>query len=72
MEGLDTSLVSKDSIDKDNKAVKDSMDKDNMDTMVSMDRTEQEASLVIKLCYASFLVILVVFIFLPLVIFLCD
>ena len=41
MEGLDTSLVSKDSIDKDNKAVKDSMDKDNMDTMVSMDRTEQ-------------------------------
>ena len=41
MEGLDTSLVTKDCMDKDNKAVKDSIDKDNMDTMVSMDRTEQ-------------------------------
>ena len=39
MEGLDTSLVTKHSMDKDNKATKD-----------SMDRTEQEASLVIKLC----------------------
>ena len=29
MEGLDTSLVTKDCMDKDNKAVKDSMDQDN-------------------------------------------
>ena len=37
MEGLDTSLVSKDSIDKDNKAVKDSMDKDNKAAKDNMD-----------------------------------
>ena len=72
MEGLDTSLVTKHSMDKDNKAAKDSMDKDNKATKDSMDRTEQEASLVIKLCNASFLLLLVVFIFIPLVIFLYD
>ena len=93
IQGLDTSLVTKDGMDKDNKATKDrmdrdnkatmegldtslvtkhSMDKDNKATKDSMDRTEQEASLVIKLYNASFLVILVVFIFIPLVIFLYD
>ena len=72
IQGLDTTLVTKHSMDKDNKAAKDSMDKDNKATKDSMDRMEQEASLVIKLCNASFLVILVVFIFIPLVIFLYD
>ena len=37
MEGLDTSLVTNDGMDKDNKPTKDSMDKDNMDNKDSMD-----------------------------------